>query len=143
MARSPRGTGTRSAFPIIRAKGKAIGVYCPFCDNEHPIGVQGAAPCGTTLILRAEQRTYKGIACALCGKTGGTLVRAADKYKHAIPCSPGKTIYAVPPGMSRSAGFWFRFSPGVHKVLGRYFHRVPVQVGKDGVVSGYTWQTVR
>lgn len=117
-------------------------VMCPFCNPPHPISPEGSL-CGTRLVLLAEQVTYHGATCALCGKKDGNIVRVGNFFRHSHDCSPGKIVFTQPPKPSRSAALVFRFK-GLHLWIGKKFGKVPVAINNaDGSPSGrYAWYEV-
>ena len=122
--------------------GENAQVLCPFCARPHILPIVGPAACGTRLEIRAVQKVYHGVACSLCGKAQGTMVRVGDKYKHAVPCTPGKELYATPPPASRSAAFWWGAPKFVHYFIARRFGRSVVEFKQQGKVVGYAWERI-
>lgn len=136
-------TSRRVRPPLIgKVEGNAA-VLCPFCKPPHPILADREGPCGTRLELRAIQVTYENVVCTLCGKSGGTLVRVGDRYRHTYNCSPGKYLYATPPKKSILAGILFKMPDWTHLQFARMFGKVAVEFfDANGRRAYYTWEPV-
>ncbi|KKK98504.1 hypothetical protein LCGC14_2642110 [marine sediment metagenome] len=102
-----------------------------------------AASCGTVLELVAHQNVYTEVECALCGESGGTLVKIGDTYKHDHDCTPGKQIYAVPPPKSRLAWAFWRAPEFAHKFVAKQFGRAVTQLHDEESNPYYGWDMVR
>jgi hypothetical protein len=132
----------RRQAPRIRQDGKTIVIECPFCHPPHPLRVDIPSPCGTILELYAVQQLYQDVTCALCGKSGGTLIKVGDQYRHAHDCSPDKRIFTTPPKLSKSAAFFWRLPRFFQLAWGRRFRKRVIEVSQQGKVVGYTWDGI-
>ncbi len=141
--RTSRGIGPRQAPAKVENKKGQVMISCPFCFPPHPIITEVPASCGTTLELVAVQNVYTSVECALCGESGGTLVKIGDSYKHDFDCTPGKTIYSVPPPKSRSARVLWNAPDFVHKFVARRWGRAITQLHDENSNPYYGWDMVR
>ena len=139
----------RKASPRITLRDDIVLIECPFCHPAHPIQPDKPAGCGTTLELHAVQQTYKAVDCALCGSQQGTLVKIGERYKHDYDCTPGKTIYTVPPKPTRAAALFWRMPSFVHNLVASKYGKVVVEITstdfetKESKVTGYGWDILR
>ncbi len=135
--------GVRRRPPKIRKNKEQVLILCPYCWPEHTINPEAPANCGTLLELAAVQTTYSRVECALCGGSAGTLIKVGERYKHEYDCTPGKTIYTVPPSKSRLAALAWKAPPFVHRFIARRWGRAVVELSAEGDVTGYGWDVVR
>ena len=134
----------RRAPPKVVSKGGHLdSILCPFCEPPHQVYVGVPAACGTELELTAVQATYRNMACELCHKTEGTLVRVHGHYVHAMPCTPGKRLYTETPKRSRTAALAWKLPARIQSWNARRTRRAPVQLfGEKGEPRGFGWQDV-
>ena len=132
----------RERPPRINRAGGGIEIQCPFCYPTHPLRVDISARCGTILELNAVQNLYQEVSCSLCAGTQGTLVKIGDRYKHIHECTPGKTIYTVPPKKSLSARLFWNLPDVLHKWVWNNRGRKVIQLSTEGQVTGYGWDRV-
>ena len=139
-----RNKGNRRAPAKVENKKGQVTISCPFCYPPHPIITDVPASCGTVLELTAHQNVYTGIECALCGQSNGTLVKIGETYKHEHDCTPGQTIYTVPPEKSFSARLLWNAPDFVHTFIARRWGRAIADIKEpDGQHSYYGWDVVR
>ena len=149
MTRNRRRNRNRKAHPRITLRDDVVMIECPFCHPPHPIQPGEPAKCGTTLELTAVQVTYTAVECSLCGSVQGTLVRIGERYKHDYDCTPGKTIYTVPPEHSRAAALFWRMPGFVQRWYASKYGKVVVELTSTNVetketkVTGYGWDVLR
>jgi hypothetical protein len=122
--------------------GENAQVLCPYCARAHPLPIIGEAICGTRLEIRAIQKVYHGVQCSLCGRSQGTMVKIGGGYKHAVPCTPGKELYAEPPPASRSAALFWHSPAFVQLFIARRLRRSVVELKRAGKVVGYAWERI-
>ena len=135
MAKPRKRSRLRSAPPRIEAVKDSVRILCPFCQPPHEILPDRQSPCGTSLELKAVQRTFTHVACALCGQSQGTLVKRGERMIHDYDCTPGAKIYTVPPPRSRMAGIVWKLPTFFHRLTMRSFGVVPTKMN-DGT---YAW----
>lgn len=142
--RNRKNRGNRTAPARIEMKKGDAQILCPYCYPPHPIITDIPANCGTVLRLVAEQVVYTSVDCVLCGETGGTLIKIGESYRHDHDCTPGKTIYAVPPQRSRSAALLWHAPTFIHTFMARKFGRAITDIkNKEGDHAHYGWDMVR
>ncbi len=141
--RAGRGHGNRRAPARVENKKGEVTISCPFCYPPHPIITEVRASCGTELELVAHQNVYTNVECALCGDSGGTLVKIGDTYKHDHDCTPGKQIYAVPPPRSRSAWLMWRAPKFLTMFIASQFGRAVTKLHDEKSNPYYGWDKVR
>lgn len=136
--------------PIIEKNGKELQILCPFCKPAHSITTEKGA-CNTYLQLTAVQEIYKGrhITCALCGESGGTLVKIGDIYKHDHNCSPGKTLFTETPEYSLSAALAWALPRFIRIRLVKLIKKSPQKITKmdkdgnyTGELLGFCWKKI-
>lgn len=132
----------RRKAPRINNVAGGVTIECPYCHPPHQLRVDVPARCGTILELNAVQNLYQDVTCALCGKSGGTLLKIGERYRHANECSPGKVIYTVPPKASRGAALFWRLPNFLHLAWARRFGKKVVELSQDGSVTGYAWDRI-
>ena len=135
--------GTRRAPPRISRDKDTAQILCPFCWPPHPITPETPASCGTVLELVAAQTTYRAVECALCHGIQGQLVKVGDRYKHAFDCTPGKTIYTVPPDKSRAAAAIWHAPAFIHRFIAKRWGKAAVELTSEGKRTGFGWDIVR
>lgn len=133
----------RRKAPRIEQSDDGIAIYCPFCHPPHRISLDTKATCGTILELTAVQTLYQDVTCSLCGNGQGTLLKIGESYRHAHDCSPGKTIYTVPPKKSRSAALAWKFPDWASMLLAKRLNLTSVQLTSGNVIDGYAWDKVK
>ena len=132
----------RSRPPTIKRAGGGIEIQCPFCHPTHPLRVDVSARCGTILELNAVQNLYQEVACSLCAGVQGTLVKIGDRYKHVHECTPGTTIYTVPPKKSFSARVFWKLPESLHRWVWKNRGQKVIELSTEGQVTGYGWDRV-
>ena len=141
--RARKNKGNRTAPARVENKKGQVTISCPYCYPPHQIITEVPASCGTVLELVAVQNVFSGVDCALCGESGGTLVKIGETYRHDHDCTPGKTIFAVPPPKSIFAAMFWRAPTFAHKFIARRFGRAVTQItGKNGDPY-FGWDMVR
>lgn len=136
-------TNFRKAPAKIKVNGAKVQILCPFCQQEHDIGIIPAT-CGTKIQVFAIQEIIKGVACDLCGETKGDKIKIGDMYRCAVPCRNDMTIYTVPPKKSILAALAYKVLPKpMHLGLAKKIKKIPVELSRGGKVTGYTWQDVK
>jgi len=124
-------------------------LLCPFCTPTHTLHPQVPSPCGTQLILTAEQVVFKakyikGMVCVKCKKPGGEMVRFQNAYVHTHDCAPGVMTMTIPPTYSKAAAVVHKIKvPFVKDLIERYTGKA-MQVDevtgageRTGTVLGY------
>lgn len=139
---TPGGWERRKVVQPRIVEGGSAQVMCPYCPRPHPLPLNEAAACGTRLEIRAVQKVYKGVTCALCGGALGTMVRIGENYKHSHQCTPGKELYAAPPPASRSAALFWHAPKFIHYFMARNLKRAPIELKQNGKVVGYAWERI-
>ena len=133
----------RRQAPVISQSGKGIIIECPFCHPPHQLRLDIPAPCGTILELKAVQSLYQDVTWALCGQTGGTLIKVGELYRHANECSPGKRLYTIPPKPSLGAAIFYRLPKWIQARHTRRTRKYAVQLSdQEGNVHGYAWDRI-
>jgi hypothetical protein len=120
-----------------------VTISCPFCYPPHPIVTELPATCGTVLELVAHQNVYTSVDCALCGESDRTLVKIGDTYKHSHDCTPGKTIFTVPPPRSRLAAAFWRAPDFITVRIAKWFGRAATLIGDEEAEHYFAWDMVR
>lgn len=124
---------------LVKDKKKAS-ISCPFCEVPHPIGLE-PSPCGTVLKIKAVQKVYTGVTCALCGKSGGTFIQIGKLYAHTPNCMPGRTLLSKQPKMSKTAKVIHTMPNRVSKFVAKRFGWMTLEITKPGTTEtlGYSW----
>jgi len=132
----------RAKDPIFEWRGKEVKIYCPYCENKHPISIQEVAACGTVLRVEAVQEIWKNTTCAVCGKADGErMIKIGDKYRHMHQCVEGKKILIIPPKPSFTARIIHKLPEWFHVFIYKRIKKVPAKfTSPDGKV-GYTWDS--
>ena len=144
-------TKTRESIPRVKETAKEVMLLCPFCPVPHPIAVGKAAPCGTTVQVKAVQtfipiRTVnkRKLTCFKCGKSGGEMVPFNQGYLHLIDCMPGTHVLAEPPAEFSRLAAWVHGLPAdvrgrVEKLTGesKKIEEIDPQGKVTGRVLGY------
>ena len=135
----------RTATPQIAKdhNGNSL-LLCPFCTPPHTLHPSIPSPCGTILVLTAEQVVYKAkynkkMVCVKCKQGGGEMVRFQGALIHTHNCAPGVMTMTVPPKYSKAAKFVHGMkSPFLKSMLEKYLGRtMPVEeVTPDGSRTG-------
>lgn len=142
MTRSGKRSRYRKGNPRIVQGDTGAEIHCPFCFPPHVLAVDIRAKCGTILELKAVQTLYSDVKCALCGKAQGTMVKIGERYRHSFECTPGHTIYTVPPEVSKSAAFFWNWPDRFHTFMWKSLGKKIIQVSSEGMITGYAWEKV-
>ena len=141
--RPRKNKGNRTAPARIEMTKNGAKILCPYCYPPHQIITETPASCGTVLELVAVQNVFSGIDCALCGESGGTLIKIGETYRHDHDCTPGKTIFAVPPPKSMFAAMFWRAPKFLTMFVARRYGRAATKIeGKNGKPY-FGWDMVR
>ena len=132
----------RRKAPRINQSDDGIAIYCPFCHPPHQVSLDTRATCGTVLELTAVQTLYQDVTCSLCGNGQGTLLKIGESYRHAHECTPGHTIYTVPPKKRRSAALAWKMPDWFSMFLANRFNLTAVELIRGDELQGYGWDKV-
>jgi hypothetical protein len=136
-------TRTPLLIEVVKDGKKIKSLGCPFCKQTHelpPIGQ--TSRCGTYVELNAVQNIYfeRNLVCIVCGKTGGTMVKIGENYRHTHDCYPGKKILEKQPKFNPLAKVIFGLPKSVQQALNKTTGLASMQVtDKDGKIVGYSF----
>lgn len=137
----PTRTRHRSKPPRYAQKDGRLTVLCPFCDDDHPIGVDAPAHCGTVLQVTAVQDVWKNAKCDLCGEMDNTpLTRVGANLQHIRDCKPGTRLRVTPPKHSLTAKWAFKLADRTNWKIIAKLPKMPLEIKVNGVVTGYAWE---
>jgi hypothetical protein len=94
--------------------------------------------CGTSIKIEAVQNIYfeHDIVCFICHKSGGTMTKIGEQYKHINDCVPGMRHYNKQPRLSKLAEFAWRLPPGIQKLT----NLISIEVHDvEGKIIGYSF----
>jgi len=135
---------TRSALPKVQKDEHGANILmCPFCTEPHPITPFVPAPCGTRVVVTAEQIVYraaqdKKMICAKCHKGGGQMVLWHNAFLHIPDCDPTIRTPIEPPAFSKLAEWTYKRKGVVRSLLEKWYGKVMAveEVMPDGKLTG-------
>lgn len=135
---------TRSALPKVQKDEHGANILmCPFCAEPHPISPFAPAPCGTRVVVTAEQVVYraaynKKMVCAKCHKGGGNMVLWHNAFLHTPDCDPTIRTPINPPEFSKLAGWIYKRKGFIRDTLEKVYGKVMAveEVTPDGTLTG-------
>lgn len=128
----------RKQAPRLTERNGVVAFECPFCFPPHPLVVDREAHCGTMLELTAVQRLYRGVRCAKCGQTSGTLTKVGDDYQHTHDCAPGKMLLPEDPVPSRWAWTVYHLPMWLRRPISQRRKQVATRMTREDRII-YTW----
>lgn len=135
---------TRTAVPkVVKDEHGANILMCPFCAEPHPVSPYVPSPCGTRVVVTAEQPVFKAkynekMICAKCHKGGGTMVLWHNAFIHTPDCDPSIRTPIEPPKFSRLAEWVYHRNGFIRSRLEDIFGKVMAveEVQPDGTLTG-------
>ncbi|GAH00933.1 unnamed protein product [marine sediment metagenome] len=131
----------RTQAPKIVERNHVVTFECPFCFPPHPLMLQKESHCGTMLELKAIQRLYKGVKCAKCGESGGTLSKVKEKYQHAKDCLPGSILLPEDPVPSTSAKIAYYLPQFIRQFVSKRRQQVASRLNHEGEII-FAWLNI-
>lgn len=135
---------SRTATPkVVKDDHGANILMCPFCSEAHPISPFTPSPCGTRVVVTAEQVVFSAkyndkMVCAKCHKGGGKMVMWHDAFLHVPDCDPSIRTPLSPPNFSKLAEFVYKRKGRLKAWLERMYGKAMIveEVMPDGTLTG-------